>query len=149
MDREAWRAAIHGVSKSQTRLSDWTKLNPLTLLTPFHSLSYNFSSWDLFSSRTMQLIEIAHGYILQNKMQASGVTGSSSGCKVKSNEKSLHFVVTRLHIWANLLSFFAHNWYLFYSYFNVFRTSSWQLYESFNNKLGKWNLFLAYTQLVS
>ena len=27
MDREAWRAAIHGVSKSWTRLSDWTKLN--------------------------------------------------------------------------------------------------------------------------
>ena len=27
MDRETWRAAIHGVSKSQTRLSDWTKLN--------------------------------------------------------------------------------------------------------------------------
>ena len=24
MDREAWRAAIHGVTKSQTRLSDWT-----------------------------------------------------------------------------------------------------------------------------
>ena len=27
MDREAWRAAIHGVSKSWTRLSDWTELN--------------------------------------------------------------------------------------------------------------------------
>ena len=26
-DREAWRAAIHGVAKSQTRLSDWTELN--------------------------------------------------------------------------------------------------------------------------
>ena len=26
-DREAWRAAIHGVAKSRTRLSDWTKLN--------------------------------------------------------------------------------------------------------------------------
>ena len=26
MDREAWRAAIHGVSKSCTRLSDWTEL---------------------------------------------------------------------------------------------------------------------------
>ena len=24
MDREAWRAVIHGVTKSQTRLSDWT-----------------------------------------------------------------------------------------------------------------------------
>ena len=27
MDREAWRAAVHGVAKSRTRLSDWTKLN--------------------------------------------------------------------------------------------------------------------------
>ena len=27
MDREARRAAIHGVAKSQTRLSDWTELN--------------------------------------------------------------------------------------------------------------------------
>ena len=26
VDREAWRAAIHGVVKSQTRLSDWTEL---------------------------------------------------------------------------------------------------------------------------
>ena len=27
LDREAWRAAIHGVAKSQTWLSDWTELN--------------------------------------------------------------------------------------------------------------------------
>ena len=27
MDREAWRAAIHRVAKSRTRLSDWTELN--------------------------------------------------------------------------------------------------------------------------
>ena len=27
MDMEAWRAAIHGVAKSPTRLSDWTELN--------------------------------------------------------------------------------------------------------------------------
>ena len=27
MDREAWRAAVHGVTKSQTQLSDWTELN--------------------------------------------------------------------------------------------------------------------------
>ena len=34
MDREAWRAVIHGVAKSQTRLSNWTELNL------FWSLSY-------------------------------------------------------------------------------------------------------------
>ena len=27
MDREAWRAVIHGVAKSRTRLSDWIELN--------------------------------------------------------------------------------------------------------------------------
>ena len=27
MDRKAWRAAVHGVTKSQTWLSDWTELN--------------------------------------------------------------------------------------------------------------------------
>ena len=27
MNRESWHAAVHGVAKSQTRLSDWTELN--------------------------------------------------------------------------------------------------------------------------
>ena len=27
MDREPWCAAVHGVTKSQIRLSDWTELN--------------------------------------------------------------------------------------------------------------------------
>ena len=27
MDREAWRAAVYGVTRSQTLLSDWTELN--------------------------------------------------------------------------------------------------------------------------
>ena len=27
MDREAWRAVVHGITKSRTHLSDWTELN--------------------------------------------------------------------------------------------------------------------------
>ena len=35
MDREAWRAAIHGVAKSQKWLSDWTELNWLSAVGDF------------------------------------------------------------------------------------------------------------------
>jgi len=38
-DREAWRAAIHGVAKSQTRLSDWTEL-----MKSSHGLNTYFSA---------------------------------------------------------------------------------------------------------
>ena len=35
MDREAWRAAVHGVAKSQTQLSDWTELSVQGMQVPF------------------------------------------------------------------------------------------------------------------
>ena len=34
MDREAWHAAVHGVAKSQTWLSDWMELTELKALSP-------------------------------------------------------------------------------------------------------------------
>ena len=34
MNREAWRAAIHGVAKSRTWLSDWTELN-IVVIDPY------------------------------------------------------------------------------------------------------------------
>ena len=39
MDREAWHAAVHGVAKSQTRLSDWTQLNWIFHIYPTSFLS--------------------------------------------------------------------------------------------------------------
>ena len=43
MDREAWRAAVHGVAKSRTRLSNWTELNWI------HSIrSLSFSLFNCF-----------------------------------------------------------------------------------------------------
>ena len=38
MDREAWRATIHGVAKSQTILSNWTKLNWTALPNDINSI---------------------------------------------------------------------------------------------------------------
>ena len=41
MDREAWPAAVHGVAKSPTRLSDWTELNCMGLIAapPLHAFA--------------------------------------------------------------------------------------------------------------
>ena len=41
MDREAWRAVIHGVAKSQTWLSNWTELMVFPLVT------YGNESWTI------------------------------------------------------------------------------------------------------
>ena len=44
MDREAWRAAIHGVAKCRTRLSDWTELNLPYYLRKFKGLMVKLKS---------------------------------------------------------------------------------------------------------
>ena len=41
-DREAWRAAVHGVAKSRTRLSNWTELNW------WNKASKAFHKWSIF-----------------------------------------------------------------------------------------------------
>ena len=38
MDREAWHAVVHGVTKSQTQLSNWTELSGLMHF--FHNLLF-------------------------------------------------------------------------------------------------------------
>ena len=50
-DREAWRAAVHGVAKSRTRLSDRTKLIPVLTEIISHwfiFLKVNFFSFSFF-----------------------------------------------------------------------------------------------------
>ena len=42
MDREAWRAVVHGVAKSRTRLSTWTELNWTEELRIFFFLIFEF-----------------------------------------------------------------------------------------------------------
>ena len=58
IDREAWRAAIHGVAKSRTWLSDWTELKPYL---------QSIVEW-LTVNQTSQQILISWGeFILVNK----------------------------------------------------------------------------------
>ena len=52
MDREAWRAAVHGVTKSRTQLSDWTELNWYsTILSTFPGDTLPISDKELSSER--------------------------------------------------------------------------------------------------
>ena len=47
MNREAWHAAVHGITKSQTRLSDWTELNSIiTILNFFYFYNVTVSTDD-------------------------------------------------------------------------------------------------------
>ena len=45
MDREAWRAVIHGVAKSQTWLSNWTELKSKSQFLPSSTMEVGGSAW--------------------------------------------------------------------------------------------------------
>ena len=57
MDREAWRAAIHGVAKSWTWLSDWTELN---WNRSSENLNNAFKFIQLFSARVRTWTQVFH-----------------------------------------------------------------------------------------
>ena len=61
IDREAWRAVIHGVTKSRTRLSDWTEYNS-TDTCCYHFPFYSWTDWgtERFSSLA-RITELVRG----------------------------------------------------------------------------------------
>ena len=63
MDREAWRAAIHGVPKSRTRLSDWTELN------------WTEEGWELWWIQSLRKLQLEDFSEPQAILEASGLVG--------------------------------------------------------------------------
>ena len=64
MGREAWRAAIHGVAKSRTRLSDWTELNWSS-----YQLAQRFAHDSLWLAGT-QLCKLSTWWVSDNKIHS-------------------------------------------------------------------------------
>ena len=65
MDREAWSAAVHGVTKSWTRLSDWTELNLSTPWTAACQASLSITnSWSLLKLMSMESMMPSNHLIL-------------------------------------------------------------------------------------
>ena len=56
MDREAWRAAIHGVAKSRTRLSDRTELNTSIVFSMCLELFHAYSACFMFQTHHVSCI---------------------------------------------------------------------------------------------
>ena len=69
MDREAWRAAIHGVAKSWTQLNDWTELiwteNPILHRTKSKDM------WSIKSGNPRQIITISLGLAYSHLLAVS------------------------------------------------------------------------------
>ena len=61
MDREAWRTALHGITKSRTQLSDWTELICQDCL------SHNYPLWNEFSRYPSLYLQ----YLSKNSVQTT------------------------------------------------------------------------------
>ena len=85
MDREAWRAVIHGVTKSRTRLSDWTELNwtelihnHVCILPTLNSSLYTFISFEYLSSEyitfSKTVLLLVHKTVYGESLSTCGIT---------------------------------------------------------------------------
>ena len=71
MDREAWRAVIHGVAKSRTRLSDWSELIYTLLSSGNHQNSLILWIWPYFHISEMMQYLSFYGWLFSLRVVLS------------------------------------------------------------------------------
>ena len=98
MDREAWRAAIHGAAKSRTRLSDWTELNWMNYLVELGLNSQRFRCLYNQSRIKQDFLSLQIG---SRKHKFAGLLHTHKKKKKVENMKFcfLHFPMNMLVIW--------------------------------------------------
>ena len=62
MDREAWHAAVHGVTKSQTQLSNWTVLNLVLVTYTKVGIKLIRNNWIIFQKRDRLLAPLRESF---------------------------------------------------------------------------------------
>ena len=65
MDREAWSAAVHGVAKSWTWLSDWTELNWTKSLVIEEWMKIYRHLWIIYCERTFSVVRFQTAFSCQ------------------------------------------------------------------------------------
>ena len=85
MDREAWRAAVHGVAKSRIRLSDWTEPSILTATDLLWDFAYVFLTL-LFpkSRRSSQVLSVFTKPFKETEALPAPLPSLSTKCPVQS-----------------------------------------------------------------
>ena len=94
MDREAWRAAVHGITKSRTRLREWTELNWSLLNHPSSLLSSSLSLCLLFFLAYFTWFKYQNSKNVSNKscLHISLLIGSGNILTLSGPRKSLYLL---------------------------------------------------------